>query len=370
MMKDRMLSTWDCSTNWIENVFGGFEDGTANLYGKEPEWFNVEYETMVDWCAKNGIGAIGVRGLLRDRHHDFWDPARPTHDMGVVEARQLCAYGRRKGVRIVLMAGLFDQGGVYFESGNYGPVSDWSLKTFLARHPECRGPGKDAGDPANPQMRQYALDSVDWVMKALPDLGGVQFDLGPMKDGQAAFADEVKRIVRAHSDSAWIVRETASAGTDPDCRDLFRVRKDARWTAAGRDELALEAIRRDCRRAADGGFGGVTMEAGASPHRANAEFNYLALAAFAENPSQTVADFVRTVMAPRLGGESAAARYVELADAWKAPEKIPSFLREIAAFAAKADDFGIQSRWFSLAEFLRKVRCAAEMDERDEGRAV
>ena len=388
MLRDRMLSTWDHSTNWIENVFGGFENGVANHYGKEPEWFLADYESMVDWCAEKGVGAIGIRGLLRDRHHDYWDPKRPANDMGVVEARRLCAYARERNVRIVLMAGLFDEGGVYYESGNYGPVSEWSLDAFLARHPECQARDLDGallfrrhrapfghyckavGNPQNRRMRQYALDSVEWVTKAIPELGGVQFDFGPSCEGREEIEDSVVRIVRSHVPDAWIVNEATEAAANPGTHNLMRIRKGTLWNAAGRDELALESIRRDCRLAAERGMDGVVMEAGSSPHRANAELNYLAFCAFAREPSLTVEGFVRTSLAPLLGGELCANMYVELAGGWRSPEKVPAYLREIAAAVSRIDDVSVLSRWFSLADFLRKVRVEAEMGEHDKRRAV
>ena len=383
-MKDkrtiRMLSTWDHSTNWFEHVFGGFENGTANLYGKDPEWFPADYGAMIDWCAGNGIDAIGIRGLLRDRHHDFWDPKRPARNFGVEDARKVCVYGREKGVRIVLMAGLFRDGGVYYESGNYGPASDWSLDTFLAKNPDCqvrdkagalqfdtpRAPfghlRRAVGDPSNPKLRKYALESVDWILGAIPELGGVQFDCGPLADGRDGFVTQVKSVVRAHSSDIWIVNETDSS--DPDCRTVGRVRADARWGVGGRDALALGEIRRDCRAVADRGVGFV-MEAGASPYRANAEFNYLAFAYFAADPSRTVADFVRGQMAPRLGGIGPAERYVALAALVDDLPKVPAAVREIAAFAAGTDDAAAKGRWYSLADFLLKPRWEAEMRERD-----
>ena len=377
----RMLSTWDHSTNWFEHVFGGFENGMANLYGKDPEWFLADYGAMIDWCAENGIDAIGIRGLLRDRHHDFWDPKRPARDFGVEEARKVCAYGRERGVRIVLTAGLFRDGGVYYESGNYGPVSDWSLDVFLEKNSDCQARDKSGallfdcpkapfghlrraiGDPSNPKLQKYALESVGWVLGAVPELGGVQFDCESPAGSCDGFAAQVKATVRAHSSDVWIVSETEPS--DLNCLTVGRVRANARWGFGGRDYLALEEIRRDCRMIQDHGVDGFVMEAGASPYRANAEFNYLAFAFFAADSSRTIADFVRERMAPRLGGVGPAERYVALAAGVDDLSKVPACVREIASLAAEAGDVVAKGRWYSLADFLLKPRWEAEMRERD-----
>ena len=75
---------------------------------------------MVDWCAENRVDAIGIVGLLRDRHG------------GVETARELCAYAREKGIFVYIIAGLYAYGGMYYEGGH-----KYCLDRFLEKNPEC-----------------------------------------------------------------------------------------------------------------------------------------------------------------------------------------------------------------------------------------
>ena len=363
----RIFRTWDHSTNWIENVPGQQEYGVANYYAKDPDWFATEYETMVDWCAAHGVDAICVAGLLRDRHVDFWMEGYPAQDAGLIAAKRVCAYGREKGVRVCLEAGVFSHGGVYFRG-----VSERSLETFLERHPEARrmdASGRPVvrrfappmghlsfgeGDPAHPLMRRFACDSVDWVFSAIPGLGGIRF-----MDDPGELQDELVKIVRARDPEALVLGGHPGAGV----LDVRHTDAGSQWGGV-RGALALEDIRALCRSAAGGRADGVSLWAEVSPHRANAEFNYLALAFFSADPARTAEDFVRTEMAPRLGGEAAAARYLALAATADDPRGIPAAAREIAVLAARQTDEAALSRWFSLAEFLQGLRWQAE--EREE----
>ncbi len=434
----RLFWTWDHSTNWIDNVPGSQEMGVANLYGKDPDWFMTDYETAIDWAAEHGIDAIGVVGLLRERHR------------GVDGARRICAYAREKGLRIYLIAGVYAYGGVFYEP--YRKDDPHSLEVFLRDNPDCMAldkagkplyrqfkiPGghkRDAqGCPSNPKLRQFVLDCVDWVFKAIPELGGVQMETGDVGTCQcercrarrggrpagsisledmAGIYPAIGEIVRARSSDAWVICETyhhflddACAAFDPaknpskdlanllsmpadtffqwKCdrrlrgvkgqswpkgsrvpaslarfRHIMRAHTGTQWWG-GRDSFEPELIRRQCELSADAGLTAVSMFGETSPHRANAEFNYLALDYFATDPSRTMDGFVRDVMAPRLGGETAAGRYAELAVLKDEPRKIPAALDEIARIVAGISDYRALSRWFFLADYLGIRRWEAE----------
>ena len=80
----RLFWTWDHSTNWFVNTLGAQNCGVGNEYVKNPEWFEKDYKLAVDWCAEHKMDAIGIVGMLRDRHG------------GVESARRLCAYAQEK----------------------------------------------------------------------------------------------------------------------------------------------------------------------------------------------------------------------------------------------------------------------------------
>lgn len=134
-------------------------------------------------------------------------------------------------------------------------------------------------------------------------------------------------------------------------------------SATGLD-LAVEPIRAACAVAcAQDGKSGLILRVAPSPHRANAEFNYRSFVYFTDHPTRTLDDFVRDVMAPRLGGLPAARRYVAWVGLVRTPSRIPSALRELAQQVAGFSDPAVLSRWYSLAEYLGAAQFAAEQRE-------
>lgn len=231
----RLFWSWDHSTNWCLNTLGTQNCGVGNHYTKKGDLFVKDYMRVVDWCAAHGMSAIGIVGLLRDCHG------------GMAAARKLCAYARDRGVRIYLIAGLYSYGGIYYEGD-----SPLSLDRFLTNHPECLGKTMDgkeqfvqfayphgykrqpAACPSNRKVRDFVLDSLDYVFHAIPDLGGIQMETGDslvcmceqcrerraaMQGGEPrvpfiSFSDmadiypAAAEVIWARSPDAWVICET------------------------------------------------------------------------------------------------------------------------------------------------------------------
>ena len=177
-LQHKLFWNWDHSTNWKLNVNGIQNTGVGNYYTKAPEVFETDFKRMVDFAAANGIDGVGVVGLLRDSHG------------AEASARRLCTYAREKGVRIYIIAGLYSYGGLFYEGDN--PLS---LENFLAKNPECVGrniggdkavvPRTDkhnkieyCGCPSNKTLNNYILDCLDLLFRMIPDLGGIQMEVG------------------------------------------------------------------------------------------------------------------------------------------------------------------------------------------------
>lgn len=240
----RIFWTWDHSTNWCLHVPGAQNSGVANPYTKEPDFFVEDYKRAVDWCADNGMDAVGIVGMLRDQHH------------GVDHARRICAYARQKGVRIYIIAGLYAYGGIFYEGDH-----PYSLTRFFDRHPECIGKRKNGeplivnyrgrwgyksdprGCPSKKILNDFVLESLDWLFKAIPELGGIQMEAGDSgvcqcPDCQArrgkyatsdpmSFADmagiypQAAQVIRARNRDAWIICETYHHFLDPAITTFF-----------------------------------------------------------------------------------------------------------------------------------------------------
>ena len=229
----KMFWTWDHCTNWTLNSPGNVNCGSGNAYTKLPGVFQKDYKRAIRWCAEHGVDGIGIVGLLRDKHG------------GVEAAKEVCGYARERGVRIYMIAGLYGYGGIYHE-GNH----PYSLDCFLKAHPQCMGRLADGspmvrvwhspsggsqaelgGCPSNPDLKDFVLESLDWVFKEIPDLGGIQMettDLGfcmcdrcpTRRGGNPAVASAISitdmadiypdavRTVLGRSPDAWAICET------------------------------------------------------------------------------------------------------------------------------------------------------------------
>ena len=175
------------------------------------------------------------------------------------------------------------------------------------------------------QPEKFDLLSPERIRCELPDLSGIAYENEPIDGGK--------------------LLDVAATGPD----------------------FVLEAIRVACVAAASMGTGKIVLRVSPSPHRANVEFNYRAFAYFTKNPAKTMQDFVRDVMAPRLGGLAAATSYVEWAGLASAPQRIPAAVCELAKLTGKLTDHKALGRWYSLAEYLGAARFAAE--QREEARS-
>ena len=438
MIKNRFFWSWDHSTNWIENVPGAQICGVGNEYVKEPHIFELDYKRAIDFAAEHSMTGVGVVGMLRDRHG------------GVDAARRICSYAREKGTLIYIIAGLFAYGGIYYEGDH-----KYSLNRFFEKNPETiavdrngervmkcyqgRGGSKKEynGCASNPLLHEFVLESMDWLFREIPELGGIQMESGDVgvcdcpacrarrgadradepisiADMAAIYPDCVDTVL-SRSPDALVICETyhhfldsvcdAFAAKTPD-RHLSRLLsmpksvffqwkcdrrlRDGGWKSedrmienlrpfrhimrshtgtqwwGGRNTLGIELIRRQCALSAAAGLDAVSMFGETSTYHTNAEFNYLALEYFANDPQKSVSDFAYDVMAPRLGGYENAQKYGRYAGLYRDHEKIPAAIADIAAISAKQTEYDVIRRWQYLAGFLNsyyyELRAGGSLD--------
>lgn len=420
---NRLFWSWDHSTNWNLHAYGAQNCGVSNAYAKAPEMFLRDYMRVVDFAAEHKINAVGVVGLLREKHG------------GVEDARRLCAYAREKGVRIYMIAGLFAYGGIFYEGDH-----PYSLRKFFEKNPRCMAQLEDGspfimkydnkygyrpdpqGCPSDPQLHDYVVESLDWLFRALPELGGIQIEAGDngvcqcprcrarrgAGDGYISaadmagiypdavdaifrnapdalviceayghFKDEAYDIFRTETPSEdvkkligmpekvfwqWACDKRLAEGTwevgDSMIKPfqkfshVMRAHSGSQWRGGPRAGFAVEKIRQQCLLSCESGLNGVSIFGEYAPFHTNAEFNYLALEYFADDPHASREDYLRDVMAPRLGGEDKAAFYYDAAYAISTPEKIPTIATDIAKITSGITDYETLRRWQYLASYL------------------
>ncbi len=177
-VKTRLFWTWDHSTEWLLNKPGMQNMGASNYYSRTPEAFLEDYSRLLVWCGKHHFDGVVVWGLLRDCHG------------GVEAAKKLCDVANEAGVRLLCGVGLNAYGGVYYEGD-----SPYSLEQHLLKQPELYAKFEDgrtmvfdfgiAGRrlshhacPSRKENQEFAVESLQWLFKTLPGLGGVQMETG------------------------------------------------------------------------------------------------------------------------------------------------------------------------------------------------
>lgn len=414
--------SWDHSTNWCLHMLGAQNCGVANAYAKPCESFFNDYKRVVDFCAEHNIQAIGIAGLLRDKHG------------GVEEARRLCDYARSRGVRIYLIAGLYAYGGIYYEGEH-----KYSMNRFFKENPETVGidskgnpllvefKGKygyrfePQGCPTNPLLNDFVLESLDWLFREIPELCGIQMESGDSgvcqcarcrarragEESQISVSDmagiypAAADVVLSRLPDALVICETYHHFLDDACKffnsskpnaDLEKLLnmpksvfwqwkcdarlRDGEWTESdkmlesmrgfnhvmrahsgtqwwgGRATFAVEKIRKQCYLSYKSGINGVSIFGENAPFHTNAEFNYLALEYFADHPTATVSDYIKDVMAKRLGGVGLAEFYYEIAGLTDNVDKIPSVVSKVSKIASETKEYDILRRWQYIASYL------------------
>lgn len=177
-IKGRLFWTWDHSTEWALNRAGAQTLGASNSYGRTPEVFVEDYTKLLEWCGRHGVNAVVAWGLLRDTHG------------GLETVKKLCDTANKNNVKLLCGVGLNAYGGVYYE-GN----SEYGLERHLTDHPELYGVDANGKKmafpfgilgprvshhacPSRKENQDFAVESLKWLFKTLPGLGGVQMETG------------------------------------------------------------------------------------------------------------------------------------------------------------------------------------------------
>lgn len=200
-IKTRVFWTWDHSTEWALQRLGAQTLGASNHYGRTPETFVEDYTKLLEWCGRHSVDAVVVWGLLRDTHG------------GVETVKKLCDVASKNNVRLLCGVGLNAYGGVYYEGG-----AQYSLEKHLTDHPELYGLRENGEKmaynfgllgpkvshhacPSRKENQEFAVESLRWLFKTLPGLGGVQMESGDTGVCQCELCK--KRRQRPFSGLSW-----------------------------------------------------------------------------------------------------------------------------------------------------------------------
>ncbi len=111
-------------------------------------------------------------------------------------------------------------------------------------------------------------------------------------------------------------------------------------------------------RGAELGMQGLTVWGEASDYVSTVELSYLAFARFSWDPTLTWEAFVATELAPRLGGQAAAERFIAIAEELDAHQTLPRYrlaaLQDDALAAMTPLSGEPARRWLTLAEQIAR----------------
>lgn len=392
----RLYWTWDHSTNWDILQVGQQESGAFNHYEKQPDAFVSDYRRLIRHMADTGANALVVYGLLRDGHN------------GLDAARELCAFAKDHGIRLLAGIAANSYGGTYYEGKH-----PFNLATWLDENPELEAPAADmpgfhiadygrvpflrstlsrAGDSQRAENLAWTLDSVDWLLNEL-DLGGVNVEFGDYA-GNDAHAD-MKRIlpkiverVKAHDDDLWVVTDLgwdalADPGLPDTMRDLpqdcvyeftFNISYWDQLRTITPETIAALPVERTILRgqigtqwnrqrythigqdfaemaqlAARTGMDGIALFSEVAAFSVPNELNYLAFTAFAADTSLTWDAFVDAHLVPLFGSRAPTDEYLTILDATHDPGSDLAELRaRVTPYLASASA-EIARRWTWIA---------------------
>ncbi|MCC6313580.1 MAG: hypothetical protein IT337_06170 [Thermomicrobiales bacterium] len=267
---------------------------------------------------------------------------------------------------VAWLAETFEIGGINIESGDYGvcgcprcaarraaredaarrhgAAESWSHADMADFYPRlfaaANASGKNLWLYSELQWDNMLDREAHALLRDLPDAGIYQHTLN------RSYWNRVQQELTAEDVAALPTR-----------RNVFRAQFACQWNGSN----ATERYRFNARdfaelswKAAATGVQGLTVWGEASPFDVPVELSYLAFGRFTYDPSLTWNQFLSEEIAPRLGGDAAAERYLHILDAIDREEPLPDAtwvgFRHEALDAARVPDDGVSRRWVWLAD--------------------
>jgi hypothetical protein len=131
--------------------------------------FVSDYKRLIDFAARANLTGVIIYGFLRDSHG------------GIAAAKEVCDYGKAKGVGVMPGVGINSYGGIYYE-GNH----PYNLTNWLDKHPElaavgekenCPSGGWKIACPSKPENVKWHKEAIAWLTETF-EIAGINFETG------------------------------------------------------------------------------------------------------------------------------------------------------------------------------------------------
>lgn len=272
---------------------------------------------------------------------------------------------------VAWLAETFEIGGINIESGDYGVCDCERCTARRANDAEAARRGEAHGDTwSHTDMAENFPRLYRAARAKRPDLWiycEMQWDnlLDPVAtDAQhnlpvgAIYQHTANRSFWKRLKSELKPNYVASLPTQP---NVLRCQFASQWNGDERTEryaFNARSLAEMATRGADLGMQGLTVWGEASDYQATVELSYLAFARFSWDPQLRWDDFVADELAPRLGGQQAAARFIDIAEELDAHQRLARdrlvALRDDALAAMTACHGDPARRWLTLAEQIAR----------------
>jgi len=264
----------------------------------------------------------------------------------------------------------FQIGGVDIEAGDYGVCGCADCAARRAAREDADRRHGYAESWSHADMADYFPRLFDIIRQRRPDAwvySEIQWDNLLDAEAQQPLhglpADGIYQHTLNRTYWKRVEREItrAYAQTLPTTNNVLRTQFCSQWNGDYRTEryrLNARDFAAQAQKAAEIGFRGLTVWGEVSPYCTSAEISYLAFARFTWDPSLTWDRFLAEDVAPLLGGEEAAARYVAIAEEFDASAAIGD--DQLAAMAAEtlshaaATGGEASGRWLWLSEQINR----------------
>lgn len=401
----RVVWTWDHSTNWDVVALGAQDTGAFNPYLRQPEVFESDYYRLIDFLSDNRVAALVIYGLFRSGHG------------GVESAQRVCNYAKERGVRLLPGVAINAYGGFYYEGEHQFNLATWLRKHPELALPSAgmsgfsiddygyvpfpRADYSVAADPHQQANYEWHLEGIDWILDTV-DVGGLCIEFGDYAGND--LLDDMRRLLpgvleraRAKNPDGWLMSELGwdhlvepgtpdvMAGLPEDCvyqytynksywprlssnldramvdrlptpANVLRAQAGTQWNQQ-RHSLIARHFFDAAKLSASSGLDGFAIFSEASDYHPVNEFNYLAYARASYDGALDWDQFVAEDIAPRLGGDEAAAVFFDLAEGLDEHQGDMEWLRRAAATTRDAAN-GFHDepyrRWLWLEETLHR----------------
>ena len=401
---NKFLWTWDHSMDWVPLADGIQEKGASNPYYKDAEDFIDDYKRLIDFFSPFGFTGIIIYGLLRDCHGGI-DAAKEIcryakkKGMCIIAGIGVNSYGgvywegkhefnlsywldhhpeleavgqpfpNHPYLRIACpskkenhewmkdavrwLCETFDIGGINFETGDYG----------LCKCGKCQKRSK--------YVAKWANDSAEWsnedIVELLPPLieEAEKTRPGILPICECYFDNVLNTdlfvplktfprntifqfcINRSYLPKFLVEMDSQKVAKLPSHQKVIRTHIGTQWNNE-RHKFVARDFAELTKKVSEINMDGITIFSEVSYQKTVHEINYISIANFSDNQGLTWNNFVIQKLAPLLGGEDLATKYIELLE----KENInPGDINNAKSILSRVKEPAFR-RWLWLVDFL------------------